>query len=124
MNEPYGGKLVKKLVPADEDTKILKNIDQQIEINLEMAKDVINIANGLYSPLEGFMNQDDFVTVVEKKKLANKLTWTIPVYLTVAKKTSEKLTLGSRILLSNKELDLQAILILEDKFQYEIKKYC
>ena len=124
MNDPYGGKLVKKIVPAGERSKLLKDIDQRIAINTEIAKDVVNITNGLYSSLEGFMNKDDFVSVVENKKLANGLTWTIPVYLTVSAKIAGKLTLGSQILLTNKQLELQAVLILEDKFSYNIEKYC
>ena len=47
----------------------------------EKAKEVQNIAHGVFSPLEGFLNKDDFLSVLEEGRLKNGLPWTIPIVL-------------------------------------------
>ncbi|MGH9920165.1 MAG: sulfate adenylyltransferase, partial [Nitrososphaerales archaeon] len=40
-----------------------------------------NIANGVFSPLEGFMGENDYLNVLEHMRLENDLPWTIPILL-------------------------------------------
>ena len=59
------------------------------EINEETLQDLINIETGLLAPLDGFMREDDFRSVVEKYTLANGEVFTIPVTLDVSKDVYE-----------------------------------
>jgi sulfate adenylyltransferase len=52
---------------------------------------VENIADGIFSPLEGFLLQADFENVVKKGRLANDLAWTIPIILDVDATTAKKI---------------------------------
>lgn len=49
------------------------------ELNEELLQDCINIANGLFYPLEGFMSSAYYHNVVDKMILNNGEVWTIPI---------------------------------------------
>lgn len=57
------------------------------ELNEETLQDCINIATGLFYPLEGFMTSADYHSVVEKMKLSSNEIWTIPISLDLDKDT-------------------------------------
>ncbi|HJM14581.1 MAG TPA: sulfate adenylyltransferase, partial [Candidatus Nitrosopelagicus sp.] len=60
MINAHGGKLVNR-VRAIEDTNTSGLFS--IDISADLANDVENIADGIFSPLEGFLNQQDFESV-------------------------------------------------------------
>ena len=70
---PHGGKLVN--CSTTKDPTGLFSVD----INLDLANDVENIADGIFSPLEGFLGQQDFESVISKGRLVNDIPWTIPI---------------------------------------------
>lgn len=78
------------------------------------------ILNGGFSPLEGFLNQKDYESVVENLRLTSGLLWSIPITLDVS---SEQITnLGikpdSRIVLRDPRDDgALAILTVEDVYR-------
>jgi len=65
--KPHGGKLVNKISKKDP-TGLFS-----ISISADLANDVENIADGIFSPLEGFLLQQDFETVVKRGRLSNDL---------------------------------------------------
>ena len=78
MIDPHGGKLINRIYKK---TNLdLDNIDLEIFLTNSQISEVKNIASGVYSPLPGYMGQDDFESVVEKMRLANGVTWSIPVF--------------------------------------------
>ena len=85
MINAHGGKLVKRV--KDVDPSGLMSID----ISADLANDVENIADGIFSPLEGFLNQQDFESVISKGRLANGTDWTIPTVLDVDDDTRKKM---------------------------------
>ncbi|PNX46145.1 MAG: hypothetical protein BV457_08200, partial [Thermoplasmata archaeon M9B1D] len=60
MPAPHGGKLINRKTKKQIDTKGLT----QFEINTNLSEDIINIANGVFSPLEGFLVKNDFENVL------------------------------------------------------------
>ena len=52
-------------------------------VDPETLQDFINLALGVFSPLDGFMNSIDYHGVVEQMVLANGEVWTIPLSLDV-----------------------------------------
>ena len=73
----HGGVLVNRITKVDS-TGLFS-----ISISEDLANDVENIADGIFSPLEGFLGQQDFESVVSRGRLANDLAWTIPIVLDV-----------------------------------------
>lgn len=53
------------------------------ELNEELLQDCINITNGLFYPLDGFMSSLDYHSVVNKMTLSNGEVWTIPIGLDI-----------------------------------------
>ena len=95
MINAHGGKLVNRV--KDVDPSGLMSID----ISADLANDVENIADGIFSPLEGFLNQQDFESVISKGRLANGTAWTIPTVLDVDDDTSKKMKEAGDVLLKN-----------------------
>ncbi len=52
-------------------------------INKETLQDVINLAVGLFAPLQGFMTSSDYHSVADNMCLSNGEAWTIPISLDV-----------------------------------------
>ena len=78
MPRPHGNKLINRYI-----TKIPKDIEEipKYEINNDLSEDILNIANGVFSPLKGFLCYNDLDNVVREKRLENDTPWTIPILL-------------------------------------------
>jgi len=114
--KPHGGNLVNRL--SNTDSTGLSSIP----INADLANDVENIADGIFSPLEGFLSQQDFESVVERGRLANDIPWTVPIVLDVDESTASKIKQAGTVLLQNPEgLDV-AILNVEETYAFDKEK--
>lgn len=84
VSKPHGGKLVNRI------TQKVPNQLFSLPVNSDLANDIENIADGIFSPLEGFLLEEDFLNVITKGRLSNDLPWTIPIVFDVDKNTAEK----------------------------------
>ena len=116
MINAHGGKLVNRIVEKDPAGLF------SISITNDLANDVENIADGIFSPLEGFLNQQDFESVVSRGRLVNDVAWTIPIVLDVDEDTSKKIKDAGDVLLKNPEGTGVAILHVEDVFSFDKSK--
>ena len=115
MPRPHGGKLVSRQI-TDPSNNFEKT--QTYEITTDQSEDVINIANGVFSPLQGFINRNDLDSIVTERRLENDVPWTIPIILDTDDKNIKE---GDSILITNKETGLRAIIDVEDKYKYDKK---
>lgn len=120
---PHGGKLVNRVLDSTRREKILEAQEEftTIQVNDEIASDAANIAQGVFSPLEGFLCEEDFKSVLNNKRLANGLAWTIPIVLDVDENTASDITPGDEMLLRKDETPL-AVLTVEEKYAYSKKE--
>ena len=95
VSNPHGGNLINRFSNTDPSGL------SSISITADLANDVENIADGIFSPLEGFLSQQDFENVVEKGRLANDIPWTIPIVLDVDESTASKAKDSGSVLLKN-----------------------
>jgi sulfate adenylyltransferase len=114
--KPHGGKLVNRITTKDP-TGLFS-----ISINADLANDVENIADGIFSPLEGFLGQQDLETVVNRGRLTNDLPWTIPIILDVDDSTATKMKESRDVLLQNPSSEGFAILHVEEIFKFDKEK--
>jgi sulfate adenylyltransferase len=77
------------------------------------------IAIGGFSPLTGFLNQEDYERVVTEMRLANGVVWSIPITLSVTEAVASSLTEGSLIRLDNPKGEFIAVLQLTQKYHYD-----
>jgi len=82
---PHGGRLVQRFADAEERKSWLARVTSlpQIVLTRREISDLEMIAIGAFSPLEGFLSEADYESVVTNMRLANDLPWTIPVTLAV-----------------------------------------
>ena len=66
VSKPHGGRLVNRVVTGRRREHLLEEARElpKIELSAELASDVMNIAHGVYSPLEGFLIQEDYIHVL------------------------------------------------------------
>lgn len=114
--KPHGGKLVNCLTKKDPSGLF------SITISEDLANDVENISDGIFSPLEGFLGQQDFERVVSKGRLENDVAWTMPTILDVDDETGKKIKEAGDILLKNPEGIGVAILNVEETFSFDKEK--
>ena len=117
---PHGGKLIeRKLSPQKkEDIKhIIKDLPR-LQISKERAKEVENIAIGLYSPIEGFMTEEELRSVLFNMRLPDDLPWTIPIVLDVPEEFGKKLGKGDTIVLSSDGTPV-GLLSVEDIYSFD-----
>lgn len=118
MPKPHGGKLVDRHIKKESlDTKGLS----EFEINTNLSEDILNIANGVFSPLEGFLCNNDLENVVTEKRLADDTPWTIPILLDFDKNDIKEIKEGDSVLLTNKENGVLALLDIDEIFTYDKK---
>jgi len=104
---PHGKKLVGRYVVSDN-----KNIDgmHTLQVSNELRNDIENIADGIFSPLEGFVGEDDFQSIVKTGRLRNGLPWTVPIILDIDQQEA------SRIKESGQDVALASSLNNNEKF--------
>lgn len=96
---PHGGKLVNRFVVSS-DKKIDDNDIFTVEVNSDLRNDIENIGDGIFSPLEGFIGEEDFKSVVKSGRLKNGLAWTVPIVLDVDEIVGAKMKDADQVALS------------------------
>ena len=93
---PHGGKLINKYTQ--------KKFDDlpTFEVSSDIRNDAENIATGVFSPLVGFVGQEDFLNVLKEGRLSSGVPWTIPIVLDSEKQIAKQMEeLGDVILCSD-----------------------
>ncbi|CAM9996227.1 unnamed protein product [Ectocarpus sp. 13 AM-2016] len=101
---PHGGTLVDLNLKTDEEKKAaIAACDIEIYLNPRQLCDAELICNGGFSPLTGFMTEEEYTSVVENNRLPNGLLFGLPV---VYDTDREDLKPGMKILLKQEGNDL------------------
>jgi len=118
MPKPHGGKLINRdLKQEPSDLSALP----KFKINTNISEDILNISNGIFSPLEGFLCNNDLENVLTEKRLANDTPWTIPILLDFNKQDIKEIQEGDSILLINEENGVKAVLDIAEIYSYNKK---
>ncbi|MEL6439599.1 MAG: sulfate adenylyltransferase [Cyanobacteria bacterium J06621_8] len=120
---PHGGELINRLATAAEKQDFLAQADSlpRIQLDERATSDLVMIAIGGFSPINGFMGQNDYLGVVNKMRLASGLPWAVPVTLSVSSAVAEPLSIGSLIRLDNPQGKFVGVLELTEKYSYDKK---
>ena len=96
--EPHGGKLINLFSP----NYLGKIPEKTLEVSEEILMDAEQIAEGGFSPLEGFMGSKDLLSVADNLRLENGLLWPLPIVLQITQEESLRLVEGEDLLLTHK----------------------
>jgi len=125
---PHGGKLVSRVLsnrPGELDWRQqVGAVDQvgsvgKIRLDLNKQMEVEQIAMGSYSPLEGFMGEEEFQSVLSRMRLANGIVWPMPIVLDVDREIANSLSIGEVVGLSDEKGEMIGLLHLEEKYNFD-----
>jgi len=117
---PHGGTLVDRILRGDEREAARERARNLPALDLaeRQAREVENLAMGVYSPLTGFMTRTDFESVLAAGRLAGGTPWTIPIVLDVSEEDLKRLGDHQDAALEFDGRPL-AILRLEEEYRYD-----
>lgn len=121
---PHGGRLNQLLIEGKECTEEMERAKTMpcVRLSSRETSDLIMMAIGAFSPLIGFMGEDDYKNVVQNMRLADRTLWPIPITLSVTSDEADSIRIGSKIALIDDESDeLMGSMKIEEKFTYDKK---
>ena len=123
-SKPHGGRLITRVASRSRAERLLEEAEEMEALPLRMtaAVDMENIARGIYSPLQGFMVQEDFESVLQDMRLANDIPWTIPIVLDVGEESLKNVVEGDEVALTYGGEPF-AIMEVEEIYSYDKKEY-
>ncbi len=115
---PHGGKLKELLIKnKDQKRTLLSDINYEHECSDRNACDVELLMVGAFSPLDGFMSETDYESVISKNRISQGLLFGLPIVLD---SNNSQIKVGHKILLKYRE---QNLAVLEVKSVWEPEKY-
>lgn len=118
---PHGGTLTARLTSTDRAAELAREAASlpRITLSAKQSCDLELLANGGYSPLDGFMGEKDFKSVCQSMTLANGRVWSIPVLLSVDSASAPKV--GSRVALFSPGGVFQGVITVNEVFAHDKK---
>lgn len=122
--EPHGGTLVNRILegPALESALAKASTLPRIQVSDFTAFDIDCIGKGIFSPLTGFMNEEETRRVMDHMSLRPGVAWTIPILLPVSQEDADRLSVGNDVAIEDDRGELVAILHLSEKFAIDKKE--
>ena len=116
---PHGGTLLDLLVNSQEAEHLNNNSQDLSSITLTQRQlcDLELLVNGAFSPLQGFMDQKIWQSVIDKGRLPDGLLWPIPITLDITEELAAKLKSGDKLALRDNEGFMPAVLTVSDIWQ-------
>ncbi len=117
----HGGTLINRLASSEQKSEFIDKgaYLPQITLDERAVSDLAMIAIGGFSPLTGFMEQADYLSVVKDMRLANGLPWSIPVTLSVTPEEAAPLQEGTLVRLNDQAGEFVGVLELTQKYEYD-----
>lgn len=97
---PHGGRLVQQFATVSQ-----TEIDElpHLAVDHDTLLDAVQIAEGTYSPVSGFMGLQELQLVLEENKLLSGDVWTMPILMQVPAQEAERLNGATELLLTSEE---------------------
>lgn len=124
VSKPHGKSLVNRVISGKRLETLRREAKeiQQLQLSYDLVADLENIAHGVYSPLEGFLIQEDFLHVLHDMRLSNDVAWTIPIILDVNPEEISGVREGDEVALAYNSKPV-AIIKVEEIYGWDKKEY-
>ena len=125
---PHGGEELQPLilpeVERDEELKRAETL-KKVPMTSRETSDVIMMAMGAYTPLEGFMGEADWLGCTEEMKLANGTFWPIPTTLSVDEDVAYSIKEEDEVALVDADSgEIMAIMEVLEKYRINKEAEC
>jgi len=124
MSAPHGGRLIDRLIPEEDRTLAEEAAAELVAISVsnEVRKDFESIAYGIFSPLEGPLLREDYLSILEKGRLSDDLPWTFPIVLDVSEEAVSGIMEGDDVAVSYAGEPF-ALLHVEERYGLDRKEH-
>jgi sulfate adenylyltransferase len=125
---PYGGTLVNLIVEGGERSDLLNKIRDlpYVQLSSRALCDLELLATGAFSPLDRFMGEKDYLSVLSTMRLSNGMVFPIPITLPVKK--NEAIAVGKEITLRTPKNELIGVMTIAEVYDpdldYEAHQVC
>jgi len=121
---PYGGRLVNIVTDGEERRKLLERAKglTSVQISIRSACDLELMATGAFSPLDRFMGERDYRTVLSDMHMANGTLMPLPVTLPID--AVDGLEVGAEVVLRSPTNDILAVMLLEELYAWDRDAEC
>jgi len=120
---PHGGILKPLIVYEVKKCKALRREAkslQRVSLSSMEKSDIIMMASGAFSPLGGFMTQDDYRAVLSHMRLSDGILWPIPITLSVSRQVAQQIRESEKIALVDTDRDeLVGVMTVQDRYVYD-----
>ncbi len=118
---PHGGALVSRFVEGAARASAMERSTTvpHIQVDAYAAFDIDGIAKGLFSPLTGFMGEEETHRVLDAMELRAGVPWTIPILLPVAAAVADGIAVGGEIALDDDRGETVALMRVSEKFRLD-----
>ena len=119
--EPHGGELVDRRAPKDEREERKQQAAELTKVTLgpRAISDLEMISTGVFSPLTGFMVEEDYKSVVDNMHLANGSVWSLPITLSVSEEEANSINEGDDVALVDGDGRIVATMTVEYSYTYD-----
>lgn len=116
---PYKGELINLLLEDEVAEQLKKDSETFYTVTLSQRQqcDLELLVTGALSPLTGFLNQDDYDSVVNKEMLSDGTVWPIPYCLDITEQQAENIEIGDKVALRDAEGFMPAVMTVESKWK-------
>ena len=118
---PHGGRLIDREATGDEAAALAERARSlpTLRLSSRALADLELIAIGAVSPLEGFMAERQYRSVVNEMHLSDGLPWTLPITVSASREEAKALRDGGQVALADDSGEALAVLDLEERFDYD-----
>jgi len=119
---PHGGELKPLLLEGKEREDLVQRAQglPVVRLTSRETSDLIMLAIGAFSPLDGFMGEADYTGVVENMHLKDGTLWPIPITLAVRSEQADGIEIGTEVsLIDDESGELMGVLTVAEKFSYD-----
>lgn len=96
LSIPHGGTLINRWNGQYD----VSHLDKSLELDIISLSDLELIGTGAYSPIEGFLGQKDYESVVNNMRLASGHVWSIPITLPISEEQASSISIGDEVSLN------------------------
>ncbi len=117
--QPHGGQLIDCYLQGQDRENALNTASKlpHLMLSTRNIADLECIATGVYSPLDGFVDETEYYSIVKDMRLNNGLAWSIPVTLQVSEAFANQYPLDSEIALVHPNGEILAVMTVTSKFK-------
>jgi sulfate adenylyltransferase len=121
---PHGGQLINRIIAGEEREDWLKRAEEipGWAVPPMILSDLECIATGVFSPLTGFLHEEDYLAVRDRMRLADGTVWTLPITLPVPEDRAADVREGKPVAIRGEDGRIYAVVEVESLYRVDRRK--